>query len=94
MTRLRLSLDNRRGQECPLPSPAPTSTAFPRHSLLRLGWYAVDGGGAPTLWNKDNGPLSGVIESLFVGVELPPEPNRLASRCQRAVGDSQAKPAV
>lgn len=94
MTRLRLSLDNRLVQECPLPSPAPTSTAFPRHSLLCLGWYAVDRGGAATLWNKDNGPLSVVTESLFVGVEHPPEPSQLASRCQRAVGESQAQPAV
>lgn len=72
MAGLRLSLAGRRVQECPLPSPAPTSSAFPGQSLLRLGWYAEDGGGAPTLWNKDNGPLSGVTESLFVGVERCP----------------------
>lgn len=86
MAGLRLSLAGRRVQECPLPSPAPTSSAFPGQSLLRLGWYAEDGGGAPTLWNKDNGPLSGVTESLFVGVEHPPKPSQLASRCQACCG--------
>lgn len=43
MAGLRLSLADRRGQECPLPSSAPTSSAFLGHSLLRLGWYAVTG---------------------------------------------------
>lgn len=38
------------------------------------------GGGAPTPWNEDNGPLSGATEPLFVGVGHTPEPSQLASR--------------
>lgn len=55
-------------------------------SMLRTG------GGAPTLWNNDNGPLSGVTEQLFVGVEHPPEPSQLASRCQACRGRVSGSP--
>lgn len=86
VAKLRLSLASRlaRSARCSLLRPP----VLPSQGILCCASDSMlrTGGGAPTLSNKDNGPLSGVTEPLFVGVGHPPEPSRLASRCQASCG--------
>lgn len=83
---LRLSLARRlaRSARCPLLRPP----VLPSQGILCCASDSMlrTGGGAPTPSNKDNGRLSGVTEPLFVGVEHPPEPSRLAFPYQACCG--------
>lgn len=68
-----------RSARCPLLHPP----VLPSQDVLCCTSNGIPGavGGAPTLCSKDNGPLSGVTQPLFVGVEHPSEPSPLASQC-------------